>query len=53
MSRRTMLNVAVGTAAVAEAAVIGYNTLGSGSVSDHGLRHAGANYTEAHATHRS
>ena len=31
----------------AEAAVIGYNTLGCGSVSDHGLRHAGANYTEA------
>jgi thiocyanate desulfurase len=46
MSRRTMFNVAVGTAAAAEAAVIGYNTLGSGSVSDHGLQHAGANYTE-------
>jgi thiocyanate desulfurase len=46
MSRRTMFNVAVGTAAAAEAAVIGYNTLGGGSVSDHGLQHAGANYTE-------
>ena len=43
-SRRKMLNVAVGTAGVAEAAVLGYNTLG-GSVSDHGLRHAGADYT--------
>ena len=53
MSRRTMFNVAVGTAAAAEAAVIGYNTLGSGSVSDHGLRHAGANYTEATPQHRS
>jgi thiocyanate desulfurase len=47
LSRRTMFNVAVGTAAAAEAAVIGYNTLGGGSVSDQGLRHAGANYTEA------
>ena len=47
MSRRTMFNVAVGTAAAAEAAVIGYNTLGGGSVSDQGVRHAGANYTEA------
>ncbi|WP_395712580.1 hypothetical protein [Reyranella sp.] len=47
ISRRTMFNVAVGTAAVAEAGVIGYNVLGSGSVSDHGVRHAGANYTEA------
>src|SRR5262245_20995870 len=36
MSRRTMLNVAVGTAGVAEAAVLGYNALGSGSVSDQG-----------------
>ena len=52
MSRRTMFNVAVGTAAAAEAAVIGYNTLGSGSVSDHGLRHAGANYSET-PRHRS
>ena len=32
ISRRTMLNVGVGTAAVAEVAVLGYNTLGSGSV---------------------
>jgi hypothetical protein len=45
VSRRTMLSVAVGTAGVAEAAVLGYNALG-GSVSDHGVRHAGANYTE-------
>ena len=33
LSRRTMLNVAVGTAGVAEAAVIGYQVLGSGSAS--------------------
>src|SRR5258708_33600460 len=46
MSRRTMLSVAVGTAGVAEAAVLGYNTLGGGSVSDHGVHHAGADYTE-------
>ena len=31
MSRRTMLNVAVGTAAAAEAAVLGYNVLGGGT----------------------
>jgi len=49
VSRRTMFNVAVGTAVAAEAAVLGYNALGptGGSVSDHGVRHAGANYTEA------
>ena len=48
VSRRTMFNAAVGTAVVAEAAVLGYNALGGGgSVSDHGVRHAGANYTEA------
>lgn len=48
-SRRTMFNAAVGTAVVAEAGVLGYNALGGsgGSVSDHGVRHAGANYTEA------
>src|SRR5216684_7906787 len=46
VSRRTMLSVAVGTAGVAEAAVLGYNALGGGSVSDHGLSHAGADYTE-------
>ena len=47
VSRRTMFNVAVGTAVAAEAGVLGYNALGGGSVSDHGIRHAGANYTEA------
>ena len=47
VSRRTMFNVAVGTAVAAEAGVLGYNALGGGSVSDHGVRHAGANYTEA------
>ena len=46
-NRRTMLNVAVGTAVVAEAAVLGYNALGGGSVTDHGVHHAGADYTEA------
>src|SRR5882757_6360355 len=46
ISRRTMFNAAVGTAVVAEAGVLGYNTL-SGSVSDHGVSHAGPNYTEA------
>ena len=35
MSRRTMLNVAVGTAGVAEAAVLGYNALGGSS--DNGI----------------
>src|SRR4029450_8756018 len=47
ISRRTMFNAAVGTAVAAEAGVLGYNALGGGSVSDHGIRHAGANYTEA------
>ena len=47
VSRRTMFNVAVGTAVAAEAGVLGYNALSGGSVSDHGIRHAGANYTEA------
>jgi thiocyanate desulfurase len=37
MSRRTMLNVAVGTAGVAEAAVLGYNALGGGTSSDTGV----------------
>ncbi len=46
-NRRTMLSVAVGTAGVAEAAVLGYKALGGGSVTDHGVHHAGANYTEA------
>src|SRR5215475_9608423 len=44
ISRRTMLNVAVGTAGVAEAGYLGYKVLGSGSVSDHGIAHAGADY---------
>ena len=43
MSRRMMLNVAVGTAGAAEVAVLGHKVLTSGSVSDQGLRHAGAN----------
>src|SRR5262245_54386256 len=48
VSRRTMFNVAVGSAVAAEAAVLGYNALGTGgSVSDQGVRHGGANYTEA------
>ena len=47
VSRRTMFNAAVGTAVAAEAGVLGYNALSGGSVSDHGIRHAGANYTEA------
>ncbi|MGF7161879.1 hypothetical protein FHS85_003520 [Rhodoligotrophos appendicifer] len=46
LNRRTILKAAVGTAAVAEAGVLAYGALG-GSVSDQGLRHAGANYTEA------
>lgn len=37
MSRRTMLNVAVGTAGVAEAAVLGYNALGGGTSSGTGI----------------
>ena len=40
MSRRTMLNVAVGTAGVAEAAVLGYNALGGGTSTDNGLLQA-------------
>jgi thiocyanate desulfurase len=47
LSRRTMLNVAVGTAGAAEAAVLGYKVLG-GSVSDHGILHAGADYVPRH-----
>src|SRR4029450_2024205 len=49
VSRRTLFTVAGGPAVAAEAAVLGYNALGptGGSVSDHGIRHAGANYTEA------
>ncbi len=46
-SRRTIIGAAAGTAVVAEAGVLGYNILGGGSVSDHGARHGGANYTEA------
>lgn len=45
--RRTIIGAAAGTAVVAEAGVLGYNMLGGGSVSDHGARHGGANYTEA------
>src|ERR1044071_128615 len=40
LSRRTMLNVAVGTAGVAEAAVIGYQVLGSGSAPGDGVLQA-------------
>jgi len=40
LSRRTMLNVAVGTAGVAEAAVIGYQMLGSGSAPGDGILQA-------------
>jgi thiocyanate desulfurase len=40
LSRRTMLNVAVGTAGVAEAAVIGYQVLGSGSAPGDGILQA-------------
>ena len=45
VSRRTMLNVAVGTAGVAEAAVLGYNILG-GAAGSNGMRTAGAIVTE-------
>src|SRR5215475_5486136 len=40
LSRRTMLNVAVGTAGVAEAAVIGYQIMGSGSTPGDGVLQA-------------
>ena len=50
ISRRTMLNVAVGTAVVAEAAVLGYNALGGGSSSDNGVRQAGR-FTGAQQAH--
>ncbi len=50
MSRRTMLNVAVGTAGVAEAAVLGYSALGGGS-SDTGIFQAsGAGPQQSHIT---
>lgn len=50
MSRRTMLNVAVGTAGVAEAAVLGYNALGGGA-SDTGIFQAsGAGPQQQHIT---
>ena len=49
LSRRTMLNVAVGTAGVAEAAVIGYQVLGGGTSSDNGIFQAsGAGPQQAH-----
>ncbi len=51
VNRRTWLKVAVGTTVAADAAVLGYWGLrgddATGSVSDHGFQHAGANYTEA------
>jgi thiocyanate desulfurase len=51
MSRRTMLNVAVGTAGVAEAAVLGYNALGGGSSSDTGIFQAsGSGPQQQHIT---
>ena len=37
VSRRTMLNVAVGTAAAAEVAVLGYSAMNGGSSSDNGI----------------
>ncbi len=49
MSRRTILNVAVGTAGVAEAAVLGYNALGGGSTSDTGIfQTVGAGAQQSH-----
>jgi thiocyanate desulfurase len=48
LSRRTMLNVAVGTAGAAEAAVLGYDLLVKNAIPDHGARHAGADYTDPH-----
>lgn len=45
-NRRTLLKFAAGGTVAAEAAVLGHSML-QGSVPDHGLRHAGANYTEA------
>ncbi len=51
MSRRTMLNVAVGTAGAAEAAVLGYHVLGSGSSSDTGVfQAAGSGPQQGHIT---
>jgi hypothetical protein len=42
LSRRAMLNVAVGTAGVAEAAVIGYQVMGAGSSPGGGVHQANA-----------
>jgi hypothetical protein len=43
VSRRTMLNVAVGTAAAAEVAVLGYSAMNGGSSSDNGIIRAAGN----------
>lgn len=53
MSRRNILKVVAGTAAVAEAGAA-YAWVKSGSVSEQGFKHAGSNYTEAqrHNIHR-
>jgi hypothetical protein len=50
VSRRAMLKVAVGTAVAADAAAFAYAAVDSGalgSLTDQGLRHGGATYTEA------
>ena len=45
ISRRNMLKVVAGTAAVGEAALLGYSWVKGGSVSEQGLKHAGDRYT--------
>ena len=50
MSRRTMLNVAVGTAGAAEVAVLGYGALGGGSSDTGTFQASGAGPQQSHIT---
>ena len=47
VNRRNFLTVVAGTAAVGEAAVLGYSVVKDQAVPAHGARHAGDTYTEA------
>jgi hypothetical protein len=51
VNRRTVLKVAAGTAVAGEAAALGYSMIKGGAVSEQGLKHGGATYTEAQRHH--
>jgi hypothetical protein len=51
LNRRTVLRVAAGTAVAGEAAALGYSMIQGGAVSEQGLKHGGATYTEAQRHH--